>query len=119
MDNKTVQLYFKETGEGAPMVLVHGFPLDHTIWDPVVPLLEPHARLILPDLRGHGRSPAPGGVYDMRTMADDLLSLIDALQIERVTLIGHSMGGYVSLAFCTCISQPAGRPRFRSIPCRC
>jgi 3-oxoadipate enol-lactonase len=99
MDNKTVQLYFKETGEGAPMVLVHGFPLDHTIWDPVVPLLEPHARLILPDLRGHGRSPAPGGVYDMRTMADDLLSLIDALQIERVTLIGHSMGGYVSLAF--------------------
>jgi 3-oxoadipate enol-lactonase len=99
MNDNTVQLYFKETGEGSPMVLVHGFPLDHTIWDPVVPLLEPHTRLILPDLRGHGRSPAPGGVYDMRTMADDLLGLIDTLHIERVTLVGHSMGGYVSLAF--------------------
>jgi 3-oxoadipate enol-lactonase len=99
MDDNTVQLYFEEHGEGSPMLLVHGFPLDHTIWQPVVPLLSPHARLILPDLRGHGRSPAPDGVYDMRVIADDLLSLLDSLEIERVTLVGHSMGGYAALAF--------------------
>jgi 3-oxoadipate enol-lactonase len=99
MDNNTVQLYFKEYGEGSPMVLVHGFPLDHTIWEPVVPLLKSHARLILPDLRGHGRSPAPDGVYDMRTIADDILALFDSLELERATLVGHSMGGYAALAF--------------------
>jgi 3-oxoadipate enol-lactonase len=99
MDDNSVQLYFKETGEGPPMVLLHGFPLDHSIWEPVVPLLSEQARLILPDLRGHGRSPAPDGVYDMRTLADDILALMDSLQIERATLVGHSMGGYAALAF--------------------
>jgi 3-oxoadipate enol-lactonase len=99
MDDHTVQLYFEEHGEGSPVVLVHGFPLDHTIWEPLVPLLSPHARLILPDLRGHGRSPAPAGVYEMRMLADDLLALLDSLELERVTLVGHSMGGYAALAF--------------------
>jgi 3-oxoadipate enol-lactonase len=99
MDDNTVQLYYEEHGEGSPVVLVHGFPLDHTIWEPVIPLLSPHARLILPDLRGHGRSPAPEGIYDMRVLADDILALLDTLHIERATVVGHSMGGYAALAF--------------------
>jgi pimeloyl-ACP methyl ester carboxylesterase len=99
MDDNTVQLYFRETGQGAPVVLLHGFPLDHTIWEPVVPLLKSHAKLILPDLRGHGRSPGTDGAYSMRCLADDILALLDSLHIERVTLVGHSMAGYVALAF--------------------
>jgi len=99
MDKPGMQLYFKDIGEGTPMVFLHGFPLDHTIWDPIVPLLKTHARLILPDLRGHGHSPATPGIYDMRLLADDVLFLLDTLGIERVTLVGHSMGGYVALAF--------------------
>ncbi len=101
MPNDTVPLAYEEYGQGLPVVLVHGFPLDHTIWDPVVPLLRPPARLILPDLRGFGKSPAGEGVtkQTMRMMADDLLALLDILGIEQAALVGHSMGGYVSLAF--------------------
>ncbi len=101
MPNNTVPLVYEEYGQGLPVVLIHGFPLDHTIWEPVVPLLRPHARLILPDLRGFGKSPAGEGVtkQTMRMMADDLLALLDQLGIEQAVLAGHSMGGYVALAF--------------------
>lgn len=99
MDDNTVQLYYEEQGEGPPMVLIHGFPLNHSIWEPVVPLLSSQARLILPDLRGHGRSPATTGSYDMRLLAEDIRALLDSLQIDRALLVGHSMGGYAVLAF--------------------
>lgn len=99
MDTRTVDLYSQQSGEGFPLVLLHGFPLDHTIWQLVLPALQGKARLILPDLRGHGRSPAPEGVYPMRQMAEDVAALLDSLNIERVALVGHSMGGYISLAF--------------------
>jgi 3-oxoadipate enol-lactonase len=99
MEFNAVQLYYEECGDGIPVLLLHGFPFDHTIWDAVIPLLKPHARLILPDLRGHGKSPAPEGVYSMRLMAEDIAALLDRLQIDRAILVGHSMGGYVSLAF--------------------
>jgi len=97
----TVQLYYQEFGKGKdnPLVLLHGYPLDHTIWLPLVPYLEQQARIILPDLRGHGKSPAPDGVYSMADMAEDVRALMDALGIEKVVLGGHSMGGYVALAF--------------------
>lgn len=99
MEYKAVSLHFVEYGEGQPVVLLHGFPLDHTIWEPLVPYLQPHARLILPDLRGFGSSPVPEGVYAMRLLAEDVEHLLDMLKIERAILVGHSMGGYVSLAF--------------------
>jgi len=94
----TVSLYYEERGSGTPVVLLHGFPLDHTIWNPVVPLLEIHARLILPDLRGHGKSPL-GQANSIREMAEDVAVLLDMLDIPRAILVGHSMGGYVALAF--------------------
>ncbi len=99
MNDQTIRLYFEEAGQGTPMILLHGFPLDHTIWQPLVAPLEGHARLIMPDLRGFGQSPAPEGVYTMREMADDVLALMERLEIEHAILVGHSMGGYVSLAF--------------------
>jgi pimeloyl-ACP methyl ester carboxylesterase len=94
-----VPLSYEEHGEGTPVMLVHGFPLNRTIWYPLIPFLEGKARLILPDLRGHGQSPAPEGTYSMRLLAEDLHSLLDSLNIEKVILGGHSMGGYASLAF--------------------
>jgi 3-oxoadipate enol-lactonase len=99
VSSQPVDLYYEEHGHGTPLVLVHGFPLDHTIWNPVVPFLSDHARVILPDLRGHGKSPAPAGEYSMRAMADDLLRLYDTLKLDCAVLVGHSMGGYVSIAF--------------------
>lgn len=93
-----MKLHFEETGLGVPVFLVHGFPLDHTIWKPVVATLAGSVRVILPDLRGHGHSPVPPGVYPMSIMADNLLELADDLEIDRAIWIGHSMGGYVCLA---------------------
>lgn len=99
MELNPVQLYFEEHGQGLPVVLLHGFPLDHTIWELLLPLLKEHARIILPDLRGHGRSPITDGTYSMRLMAADIVALLDKLEIDKAIVVGHSMGGYVGLAF--------------------
>jgi pimeloyl-ACP methyl ester carboxylesterase len=94
-----IELNFEILGEGTPVVLIHGFPFDHSLWEDVIPLLKEHARLILPDLRGFGKSPIPDGVYSMRLMAEDIAALLDKLNIQKAVLAGHSMGGYISLAF--------------------
>lgn len=95
----SVELFFNETGRGVPVMLLHGYPLDHSIWQPIIPLMKDEAHLIMPDLRGHGRSPVPDGVYSMYCMAEDVLALLDRLRIKKVILAGHSMGGYVALHF--------------------
>jgi 3-oxoadipate enol-lactonase len=99
MEFDPVDLYVEEYGQGIPVIFLHGFPFDHTIWQPLVPLLQSEARLILPDLRGFGKSPVTEGVYTMRLLAEDIELLMDRLQIEKAVIVGHSMGGYVTLAF--------------------
>lgn len=92
-------LAYERHGHGAPLVLIHGFPLDHSIWDDVTPLLTPTFDLILPDLRGFGESVSPAPVWAMDNLAADIAALLDHLGIESAFLAGHSMGGYVALAF--------------------
>lgn len=99
MREQAVELYYEEHGSGVPVILIHGFPFDHSIWADVITRLDGKARLILPDLRGFGQSPAPEGVYSMRVMAEDIAALLDRLGIKKAVLAGHSMGGYISLAF--------------------
>jgi 3-oxoadipate enol-lactonase len=99
VSEKVVDLYYEERGHGKPLILVHGFPLDHTIWNAVADQLKNRARIILPDLRGHGRSPVRSGVATMQMMAGDLARMLDQLKIEKAAVVGHSMGGYVALAF--------------------
>jgi 3-oxoadipate enol-lactonase len=99
MATATIDLAYVERGQGAALILVHGYPVDHTIWDAVAEQLHGMARVICPDLRGFGHSPATPGIYTMRLLADDLLRLMDRLGVEKATLAGHSMGGYISLAF--------------------
>ncbi len=96
---KPIDLHYELIGKGNPVVLVHGFPFNHTIWMPVAERLKNRAAFILPDLRGFGKSPALGKVYSMDLMAADLAALFDRLDVSKVVLVGHSMGGYVSLAF--------------------
>ncbi len=86
-------------GHGIPLVLFHGFPLDHSIWDEVTPLLSSDFDLILPDLRGFGESDSPGAAWTMADLAKDSASLLDHLGIDAAFVAGHSMGGYVALAF--------------------
>jgi len=92
-----VKLHYSEAGQGTPVVFLHGFPLSSAIWQPQLKLSDQY-RVITPDLRGHGRSPAPEGIYEMDLLARDVLWLLDALRIQTAIIMGHSMGGYVTLA---------------------
>ena len=94
----TVTLNYAEAGKGTPVVLLHGFPLSNAIWHKQQLRLSDRFRVITPDLRGHGKSPAPSGVYGMEVLARDVLALLDALKIDKAVIMGHSMGGYVALA---------------------
>lgn len=99
IDVNGIQLAYARRGKGTPLVLVHGFPLDHQLWDELVPLLEDSFDLILPDLRGFGASSTVDSFYAMEDYASDLAGLLDELGIQKTAIAGHSMGGYVALAF--------------------
>jgi pimeloyl-ACP methyl ester carboxylesterase len=92
-------LNYTDDGPGPVVVLLHGFPLDHSLWDAQRGSLGSVYRLICPDLRGFGKTAAPEGVYTMDAMADDVVEMLDALGLtEPVVLGGLSMGGYVALS---------------------
>src|SRR5919204_1753560 len=91
-------------GTGEPIVLLHGWPQHWWAWRRVVPLLAPHAHLLMPDLRGFGWSAAPRDGYEKQTMADDLLAVLDALGLERVRLVAHDWGAWVG--FLACLGAP-------------
>ncbi len=94
------RMAYDDFGQGRPLVVVHGFPLSRAIWGAQVAQLSAHYRVIAPDLRGHGDSEATPGPYSMELLADDILALLEALQIDQpIVLGGLSMGGYVAMAF--------------------
>ncbi len=86
-------------GENAPLLLIHGYPLDHTLWDPQKVALTDLVRVIAPDLRGFGSSGMPTGPMTMDEYAEDLHALLDALNIPSAIVGGLSMGGYIAFAF--------------------
>jgi pimeloyl-ACP methyl ester carboxylesterase len=91
---------YTDVGVGAPLLFIHGFPLNRRMWEPQVSELAQVGRVLAPDLRGHGDSPPLPGPYEMALLADDLNAFLDALSIgEPVVLCGLSMGGYVAFAF--------------------
>ena len=94
-----IELAYTRRGKGTPLVLLHGFPLDHHLWDEVAPLLDDTFDLILPDLRGFGESATVDTPYTMDDYASDIAGLLDQLDIQKAAIVGHSMGGYVALAF--------------------
>ncbi|HEX3049382.1 MAG TPA: alpha/beta hydrolase [Aggregatilineaceae bacterium] len=94
----TIKLNYEERGTGLPVLLIHGFPFDHTIWRAQIDSLSDSYRIIAPDLRGHGQSPVPNDPYLMDIMARDLVELLDTLGIDKAVWVGHSMGGYITMA---------------------
>ena len=99
MKINNLELAYVRRGKGTPLVLLHGFPLDHHLWDDIAPLLEDRFDLILPDLRGFGESATVDAPYSMDDYASDIAGLLDQLGIQKAVIAGHSMGGYVALAF--------------------
>ncbi len=95
-----VQLNYVERGRGTPLVLVHGFPLDQSMWTGQIDALAADCRVIAPDLRGFGGSDVLPGTATMAQMAEDVAGLLEALAIaEPVVFCGLSMGGYVAWQF--------------------
>ncbi len=93
-----VTLHYVDQGAGVPVVLLHGFPLDHSIWQAQIDDLSRSYRVIAPDLRGHGHSPVVAGTASMELLARDVIALLDHLEIAQAVWVGHSMGGYLTLA---------------------
>jgi 3-oxoadipate enol-lactonase len=94
-----VQLAYDRRGKGTPLVLLHGFPVDHHLWNEILPLLEDTFDMILPDLRGFGESTTLDSFYTLEDFASDIAGLLDHLGIQKAAIAGHSMGGYIALAF--------------------
>jgi pimeloyl-ACP methyl ester carboxylesterase len=93
-----VNLAVEVQGTGTPILFVHGYPHDHTIWRGLIDRL-PDYHCIAPDLRGMGQSDAPDLGYGMSIYAADLAALLDALGVENAVLCGLSMGGYIAFEF--------------------
>lgn len=96
-DNRRVAYETKGHAGGTPLVLVHGFCEDHSVWAPIQPMLS-SSNLLLMDMPGFGQSEPPAK-EDMEAYAAAILAVLDAEQIQRCVLVGHSMGGYAALEF--------------------
>ncbi|HJR07575.1 MAG TPA: alpha/beta fold hydrolase [Pyrinomonadaceae bacterium] len=94
-----IKLAYDVTGDGLPVVLLHGFPFNRTLWREQVEALRERHQAIPVDLRGHGETTATDAPATMEEMAEDVAALLDELQLPRIVLGGLSMGGYVALAF--------------------
>ncbi|MFI6419437.1 alpha/beta fold hydrolase [Streptomyces sp. NPDC050842] len=101
-DTDATRLYFEDRGSGPALLLVHGHPFDHTMWQPQIDRFSLTHRVIAPDLRGYGITP-PGatadiaGLTDLGDFAEDLVELLDLLEIEEAVVAGLSMGGQIAM----------------------
>lgn len=91
-----IELHYVEAGGGEPLLMIMGFGGDHLAWAFQVPALSARYRVITFDNRGAGQSSVPDAPYDTRTMAEDAVGLLDALQVTRAHVLGVSMGGMIA-----------------------
>jgi pimeloyl-ACP methyl ester carboxylesterase len=100
VETNGVETYYETDGEGQPVVLLHGAGMDGRLWAEQTRPLADDYRLVVPDLRGHGRT---GGSaredYSVALFADDVRALVDALDLDTPVVVGHSMGAFVALVY--------------------
>ena len=96
---KNTKISYTEQGKGNAVILLHGFLENSTMWDYLAPVLAKKNRVICIDLLGHGQTDCLGYIHNMEDMADAIHYVISKLKIRKAVFIGHSMGGYVALAF--------------------
>lgn len=96
---KNTKITFTDQGKGTTIVLLHGFLENQTMWNAFVPEFAKKHRVITIDLLGHGQTESLGYVHSMEDQADMVHSVLHDLKIRKAVLVGHSMGGYVALAF--------------------
>ncbi|NDI99637.1 alpha/beta hydrolase [Flavobacterium sp. LaA7.5] len=96
---KNTNISYTDTGKGTAVVLLHGFLENQTMWNSYIPEFSKKYRVITIDHLGHGQTGCIGYIHTMEDMADAVHAVLHELRIRKVILVGHSMGGYVSLAF--------------------
>jgi 3-oxoadipate enol-lactonase len=96
---KGVKLWYRISGDGEPVMQIHGAGFGHYNFDPATPELSKHFQIVDYDMRGYGSSDRPLQAYDMEVWADDLAGLMDALGIEKAHIHGTSMGGMIAIVF--------------------
>lgn len=96
---KNIPIFYTDNGVGKPVVLLHGFLENSTMWDAFLPELTKKNRIICIDLLGHGQTGCLGYLHTMEQMAEAVEAVLEHLNITQSIIIGHSMGGYVALAF--------------------
>jgi len=96
---KNTAINYSDSGKGNTVLLIHGFLEDSTMWVDLTSHIDKRYRVIAVDLLGHGKSDCYGYVHTMEDQADMLFALISELRLRKVSLVGHSMGGYIALAF--------------------
>lgn len=97
--SKNKLISYSDVGDGAPLILIHAFPTDHSLWDVQQEKLKKYFRVITLDLWGFGKSsPVDGKAVTMYEYANEVKSLMDKLHIKNATIGGESMGGYIALA---------------------
>lgn len=94
-----ITLAYDDRGTGLPLVFLHAFPLNRTMWTAQEQALSSHFRVVTIDLRGHGESDAPLWRYTLDQAADDVRALMDHLSVRQAVLVGLSMGGYILFSF--------------------
>lgn len=92
-----INIYYESFGSGKSLLFLHGSMGTGSVWKPYVPMLSNDFNIILPDVRGHGKTENPDTAMDLHLIADDVVALIEALKLEKPFLCGWSMGGDVSL----------------------
>ena len=91
--------FYRTAGSGPLVVLLHGIAGSSATWEPVIPRLAGQARVIAPDLLGHGESAKPPGDYSLGAYANLIRDLLEALGEDRATIVGHSLGGGIAMQF--------------------
>jgi pimeloyl-ACP methyl ester carboxylesterase len=100
VDTGRLRMHVAEAGTGEPLVMLHGWPQHWYEWRHQIPPLAEQYRVICPDLRGLGWSDAPPTGYEKENMADDVVALMDALELDRVRLVAHDWGGWIGFILC-------------------
>ncbi len=96
---KGVHINYSSVGKGTAIVLLHGFLESKSMWEPFIPSLSKKHQVVTLDLLGHGKTGCTGSIHTMEDMADAVKAVLKEIKIDQSVLIGHSMGGYVALAF--------------------
>lgn len=97
--HKNTNVFFTSTGKGNAIVLLHGFLENSTMWKNIIPSLSKRNRVICIDLLGHGLTESHGYLHIMNDQAKMVKAVLDSLKLRKYVLIGHSMGGYIALAY--------------------